>query len=228
VVELAGRWNQALRYYQDSGPLIEESSDDALKGAYYNSLAALLTTLAVADNRGDYRDQALIEYAAASIHFEAAGNIRYCALVENNLGYLFSTIGKFNEAYNHMDRAHALFVELGDRRSIAQVDDTRARALLTEGEPVQAERFARAAVRVLERGDEHSLLSEALIVHGTALARMGKDGRAVAALNRAVDIAQTAGDSEGSGRATWLSSKNSEIGCQSKNCFRCTDQQSIG
>src|SRR5712691_11636961 len=53
----AGRWNEALRVYQESAPLIDESNDDALKGAYHNSLAAVLTTLAAADNRGDYRDQ---------------------------------------------------------------------------------------------------------------------------------------------------------------------------
>jgi len=198
VEATAARWNEALRFYKESAALVEESNDDALKGAYHNSVAAVLTSLAAADNREDYRDQALIEYAAASIHFEAAGNTRYCALVENNLGFLFSTIGKFNEAYNHIDRAQALFVELGDRSSTAQVDDTRSRALLAEGEPVQAERFARAAVRVLERGDEHSLLSEALTTHGTALARMGKDGRAAAALDRAIAIAHP----EGAGRAT--------------------------
>src|SRR5207244_699694 len=38
--------------------------------------------------------------------------------------------------------------------------------------------------------------------HGTALARMGKDGRAIAALDRAIDIAHRAGDPEGAGRAT--------------------------
>ncbi len=202
VEATAGRWSDALRFYQQATPYAEASCDAALKGSYHNSVAAVLTTLAEAESREDYLDQALIEYTAASIHFEAAENIRYCALVENNLGYLFSTIGKFNEAYRHIDRARALFTELGDRGHIAQVDDAQARVLLAAGESVQAERFARVAVRVLEKGDQHSLLSEALTTHGTALARMGKDGRASAAFNRAIEFAQTAGDSEGAGRAT--------------------------
>jgi len=201
VEATAGRWSDALGFYRQATPFVEASSDEALRGSYHNSVAAVLTTLADAESREDYRDQALIEYAAASIHFEAAENIRYCALVENNLGYLFSTIGKFSEAYRHIDRAHALFTELGDRGHIAQVDDARARALLAAGESVQAERFARVAVRVLEKGDQHSLLSEALTTHGIALARMGKDSRSAAAFDRAIEIAQTAGDTEGAGRA---------------------------
>lgn len=201
VEATVARWNEALGFYQFSAPIVEKSNDDALKGAYHNSVAATLTELADAQSREDYRDQALIEYAAASIHFEAAGNIRYCALVENNLGFLFSTIGRFKEALKHIDRARGLFSELEDKSSVAQADDTKARALIAAGEFIYAERFARAAVRVLEKGDEHSLLAATLITHGVALSRLGKESPALAAFDRAIDVAQAAGDPETTGRA---------------------------
>src|SRR5258708_6352693 len=47
----------------------------------------------------DYLDRALIEYSAASFHFDQAGNERYLARVENNLGYLFFTIGRYEDAH---------------------------------------------------------------------------------------------------------------------------------
>src|SRR5439155_14636956 len=44
-------------------------------------------------------------------------------------------------------------------------------------------------------------LAEGLTTHGTALARIGNYSRAKALLERAIEVAQTAGDLEGSGRA---------------------------
>src|SRR5204863_2715953 len=99
--------------------------------------------LAAPENREDYLDRALMEYTAASFHFELAGNTRFLARVENNLGYLFFTIGKYAEAHKHLDRARRLFFALSDMSMISQVDDTRARTLLAEGRVAEAERVAR-------------------------------------------------------------------------------------
>jgi len=197
----AGRWNEALRFYQDSAPLIEESSDDALKGAYHNSLAAVLTTLAAADNREDYRDQALIEYAAASFHYEQAGNQRYQGRVENNLGYLYFTIGRYKDAHKHLDRARNLFSNMKDMLVVAAVDETRSRVLLAENRPADAERLIRQAIRALERGGEQSLLAEALTTYGIVLARLGRHARSRELLERAMEVAEVAGDREGAARA---------------------------
>ncbi|HEX6185901.1 MAG TPA: response regulator, partial [Pyrinomonadaceae bacterium] len=149
----------------------------------------------------DYIDRALIEYAAASYHFEQAGHRRYQGCVENNLGFLFSTIGKYNEAHEHLDRAQALFTSLKDVSRLAGVDETRARVFLAEGRVGEAERLARAAVGVLERGGEQSLLAEALTTLGVALARGGREEQAGEVLLRAADVAEAAGDAEGAGAA---------------------------
>jgi tetratricopeptide (TPR) repeat protein len=110
VEATAGRFSQALGYYEKSAPLVEQSTEHALKGTFHNSLGTILSRLAAAENRKDYLDQALIEYAAASFHFEQAGHHRFRARVENNLGYLFFTIARFQEAYVHLDRARHLFL----------------------------------------------------------------------------------------------------------------------
>jgi CheY-like chemotaxis protein len=202
IVEVkAGRFVEALRLYDESAPLVEQSTEQALKGSFHLSHGTVFSRLAAAESREDYLDRALIEYAAASFHFEQAGHTRQYARVENNLGFLFSTIGKFKEAHEHIDRARGLFFNLGDSGHVAQVNDTRARTLLAEGRIVEAERYARSAVKTLEKGDECSLLVEALTTHGTALARTGKVGRSRTTLQRAIKVAETCGDLEGAGRA---------------------------
>ena len=197
----AQRLDRAVSFYNEATPLVDQSLDHALKGSLHIEFGLVFRRFSAIENREDYLDKALIEYAAASFHFEQAGNTRYCALVENNLGFLFSTIGKFTEAHSHIDRARGLFAELGDRGHVAQVDDTRARTLLAQGLPVHAERIARSAVKALEKGDECSLLVEALTTHATALARTGKAIRSRSAFRRAIEVAQTCGDLEGAGRA---------------------------
>src|SRR5712692_3584176 len=143
--------------------------------------------------------RALIEYEAASYHFEQAGH-RDRARVENNLGYLFYTMRNFDEAHKHLNRARRLFLDFDDIGGAAVVDETRARALLADGRLTEAERFAHAAVKAFDLGGEQSVLAEALTTHGIVLSRMGKIGRAKAALQRAIEVAQTAGDIESAGR----------------------------
>jgi CheY-like chemotaxis protein/tetratricopeptide (TPR) repeat protein len=202
IVEVwAERLDVAWRIYTEAAGVVERLDDHALRGAFHNEFALLLRRLSSTQGRESYVDRALIEYTAAGFHFEQAGNTRYLARVENNLGYLSSTIGRYKDAHLHLDRARSLFVQLKDVETVAQVDDTRARTFLAEGRLREAERFARSAVQTLEKGDEQALLAEAITTHAISLARMGSQTRARALLHRAIEVAGTAGDLEGAGRA---------------------------
>lgn len=201
VEKVSLRLSDALRILLEAAPLFEKSTNHTIKGRFYNEFGTVLKNLGAVEQRSDYIDRALIEYAAASYHFEQARHRRYQACVENNLGMLFCTVGKYSEAHEHLDRAQALMTSLKDSVHLAQVDETRARVFLAEGRAGDAERLARAAALVLERGGEQSLLAEALTTQGTALARLGCYEEARAALARAEEVAGLAGDSEGAGQA---------------------------
>jgi len=201
VERTATRYNEALSMLKQASPLVAATGNDALAGTFHNLLGTVLENLSRVEQGETNRDRALIEYEAASFHFEQAGHHRYRAVVENNLGYLFYTIGNFENAHKHLNRARRLFLDLKDIGGAAAVDETRARTLLAEGRLTEAERFAHTAVKTLDLGGKQSLLAEALTTHGTILASMGKTGRAKAALERAVEVAQTSGDLEGAGRA---------------------------
>ncbi len=59
----------------------------------------------------------------------------------------------------------------------------------------------RAAVRSLERGGEQSILAEALTTQGKALAKVNQSDAARKALDRAIQLAQVAGDPHAGGIA---------------------------
>lgn len=194
------RHHDALRALTEAEPYVKESKSDALKGKFYNELANVLRHLGAAERREDYTDRALIEYTAASHYFELAEHNRYRACVENNLGFLFSLVGKYLEAHEHLNHARRILVNLKSLH-VAQVDETRARVLLAEGRNIEAERIAQMAVDVLEKGGEKQLLAEALTTHGRALARLGRYPHARLTFQKAVVIAEPAGDREGAGNA---------------------------
>jgi tetratricopeptide (TPR) repeat protein len=142
-----------------------------------------------------------VEYAAASFHLERAGHHRYRARLENNLGFLFATIGRFVDAQEHLNRSRVLSVAVGDRAGVAGAEDSKAQAFLMEGKYAEAERAARSAVRSLKGGGEQAMLAEALTTHGKALARLNQAPVARATLDQAVEIAQTAGNPDRGGIA---------------------------
>ena len=202
VEKVTNRLSDALHLLVEAAPLFDASKNHTIKGRFHNEYAQVLRKLSAAEHRNDYIDRALIEYEAASYFFEQAGHRRYQACVENNIGYLFYTIKKFPEAHHHLDRAQALFTGMKDAVHTAQVDDTRARVLLAEGHVSEAEKLVRMAVQVLEKGGEQSLLVEALTTQGLVLARLSRHKVSRLTLQRAVEVAQNAGDSEAAGLAS--------------------------
>jgi tetratricopeptide (TPR) repeat protein len=193
VERYAGRPREALTILTDYAALFEKIHNDTLKGCYHQTLADVLENLWAAGGPRDYLDRSLLEYAAASHHLEQAEHKNYLANAENNLGFLLYKINHCEQAHQHLDSARRIFARLKDRESAAQVDETRARVFLKEKRDAEAEKLARASVRVLESSERHALLAESLTTHATALARLGQYGAALATFRRALDLSQTIG-----------------------------------
>ena len=197
----ATRDRDALTICTETAFLFDSSTNEALKGKFRNTYAAILRSLGSSEKREDYIDRALVEYAAASYHFEQAGHKRFQARVENNVGFLFATIGRFAEAQDHLTRSRGLSLSVGDHGGAAGAEDSRAQAFILEGKYEHAERAARSAVRALRQGGEQAMLAEALTTHGKALARLKQNHNAKTALDQAVEIAQNAGNPDRGGIA---------------------------
>lgn len=201
VEESTKRFHEALSILKKEAALFETLSNNALIGKFHNEFGFVLRNLFAAEQRNEYLDQALIEYAAAGFHFEQAKLSRHQACVENNLGFLYGTIGRFREAHEHLDRAQALFTNLKDRVHSAQVDETRARVMIAEHQFAKAQKLVNRAVRVLEEGGEHALLAEALTTRGVVESGLQNYEQAHLALSRAAHLAEQASDFESAGIA---------------------------
>ncbi len=201
IEEESRRFGDALRIHTEAAPLFQQLENHCLVGSYHNAFAIVLRNLGSSENRQDYIDRALIEYAAAAYHFEEAGHLRYQACVENNLAFLFWKLERHADAHRHLDRAQILFARLKDELHGAQVDETRAQVLLAEGRIVEAERAGRRAVQTLETGDAAWVLAEALTTHATALARLRHSVDARSAFERSISVAEQAGDTQRAGLA---------------------------
>ena len=194
VEHTAGCDDKALQILTSYGELFDSVPNHTLKGSYHSTLANRLENLGKSQKRGDYIDRALIEYAAASYHFEQAEHRLYLADVENNLGFLYFKINRCDEAHQHLDHARKVFVSLKDNGAIAQVDETRACVFLKQGRVMEAERAAHSSVSSLEESGKHALLAEALITYGRALARLGNRTSSLSAFRRAIELAQHVGN----------------------------------
>lgn len=157
------------------------------------TLGNVLELLWEQEQHGDYLDRALIDYAAASYHFEQVDHRTYLGNVQNNLGFLYFKINRCEEALDHLDYARRVFMDLADITAIAQVDETRAGVFLKQQRPDEAEEAARSSVDTLEKTDRHALLAESLITHGRALARLGDYADSFAVFQRAIDLLQLTG-----------------------------------
>jgi tetratricopeptide (TPR) repeat protein len=196
----AGRLHDARSRLTEAAAIMELSGPWAT-GRCHLELASTYKDLAISDEVEDYLEEARRFYATALDEFEAVGNHRLAAIVENNLGYMLLTMDKYAEAESHLLRAHRSFDSFNDRIRCAQVDDSLARLYLAQEKFEHAEQTIERAVLTMEMGDEDALLAEALTTKGLILCRSKRYGEAKRALEDAHRLASRCGDKEGAGRA---------------------------
>src|SRR4029079_6035657 len=126
---------------------------------------------------------------------------RYTAIVENNYGYLLSTLERFDEACEHLDRARYLFEKLNDNVRRAQVDETLAQLYSGFGRYESAEHSINLSIDTLEQSGEEAFLAEALTTRGIVLCRLGKRHEAKASFEGAKRVAARCQDYETAARA---------------------------
>ena len=195
----ASRLHDALSLLNEAGSIIDSLSPWT-KGRFHLEFATTVTDLGIAENRAEYFDQALNHYRDALSHFEGTGNRRYTAIVENNQGYLLSTLRRFDEAQIHLEHARKLFEALEDQVRRAQVDETLAQLYLASEQYGLAQRAVGRAIETLETTGEGALLAEALTTQGLVLCRLGRRHEAKPILHRAQRVAERCGDYEGAGK----------------------------
>ena len=200
VERLAGRLHDALALLDEATPLLQ-GSGDWTKGRLHLEFANTLKDLGIAEDRKPFFERALGHYREALLHFKQLGNHRYTAIVENNHGYLLSTLRRFDEACLHLDRARRLFEMLQDNVRRAQVDETLAQLYLASERYELAERSINLSIDTLEMSGEEAFLAEALTTRGIVLCRLGRRHEAKPSFERAQRVAERCEDYEAAGKA---------------------------
>ena len=200
VEHYAGRLHDAIALLREASPLVETECP-WIKGRFHLEYATTLRDLGVAEADQSHYEDSLKHYREALLQFESLENLRYTAIVENNLGYLLLTLERFDEADAHLQRAKTLFEKFGDKVKQAQVEETVAQLLIAKGEYPLAESSIAAAVNTLEDRGEDALLAEALTTQGLVLCRLGHRQEAKPILERARRVAERCGDKESAGKA---------------------------
>lgn len=189
----ASRYNVALGILTENASLFEKVVNNSIKGTYHNQLAIVLRHLAQSEKRDEYLQRAKAEFERADQHFKLARNNVFSASVKNNLGLILLNLARFREAHKYLAEARRLSVIAKDKIRTAQFDESRAQVLIAERRYSQAASIARSAVSVLEKSGQQCLLTDALITHGIALARLGEKERAQFVFERAIEIAHQVG-----------------------------------
>jgi tetratricopeptide (TPR) repeat protein len=185
----AARYHEALTILEANATLFQKIPNHTTKGTFHTQLANMLTNVATANNRTEYFQRAIKEYVEADNHFKIARNPVFRASVKNNVAYLLIKLSRFKEAHKHLNEARRLTVSFRDKARTAQIDDSRAQALIGEGKLKEAEVVARKAASALESSGHQCLVADVLITQGIALARLGRKERAQFILQKAVSFA---------------------------------------
>ena len=185
----AGRFREALELLDANESLFRKITNHTIKGGYHTELAIIHRNLATMENRVEYFRRAISEYREAERQFRLAHNQIFRADVINNVGFLLFKLGHHKEAHKYLNEARRLTVKFKDKSHTAQIDESRSQVFIAQGKLADAERIARRAVSVLRKSGRFCLIAEALITQGTALARLGKTGRAHFVFRQAIEAA---------------------------------------
>ncbi|HSS20711.1 MAG TPA: tetratricopeptide repeat protein [Pyrinomonadaceae bacterium] len=201
VEEVSSRTEEALEILSTAAPLFEDCTNHVLKGRFHTEFGTALKNAGLAQRREDYIDRSLMHYTAAIVELEQAGEVPGLSVTENNIAFLYTKLGRFTDAHEHLDRAISLNVQ-GDKGLHAQFEDTRAQVFMAQRLFDKAERAAASAVRSFREGDEQKHLALALTTQGTLFARLGRKADALASFNEAIAVAERVGDRETGGLAS--------------------------
>jgi DNA-binding winged helix-turn-helix (wHTH) protein/tetratricopeptide (TPR) repeat protein len=195
----SGRLKDSLIKLRQAASL--EGTGPLAAGRCYHELATTLKELANADHDEQYSDEAAIHFQRAIYRFEAVGHHRYVAAIENNMGFLLLSLGRFKDSEQCLLRAKRLFESLGDCIHGAQTNETLARLYIETKQFPLAEEAIHRAVKTLEKTDGEASLAESLRTAGVVAARQQLYDEAKKSFEAAFRVSERCGDHEGARRA---------------------------
>lgn len=206
-------------------------------GRRHLELASIYKDLGIAEETNAYFNDAKQFYYKALNEFEAVGNHRYVAIVENNIGFLLLNFSAYQESECHLLRSSRLFEAFSDVVRGAQVNETLARLYIATERYALAQEAINKSLNILEHTDGEALLAEALTTNGWVEIKLGNFATAKSSLQAGCNVAERCGDYEGAGRALLIlleelghqleEAEKFQISEKLKALFATTQQQAL-
>lgn len=164
--------------------VILQSSDNCLKGAYYNQLGVASDILKDVPN-------ALNNLELARDFYKKANHQNYTGVVCNDLALLYKTAFDFDKAHEMIDISTSIFKKIQDRTREGFSFDTKSQIFLAERKYEEALSAIDSAVSSLNSGENKSYVVESLKTKIKILISMNNLKAATFCLIEAVEIAKT-------------------------------------
>lgn len=193
VERASSRYSDAMAILTNNARLFQKITNHTTIGHFHNQRAMVLRSVATAEKRNDYFEQAIKEYERADHQFGLAHNRVFRATVKNNVGFLLLKLGRFKAANVYLTEARRLAANAKDRILVAQFDDSLAKLFIATNKLKEAEAAARRSVRVLDQSGHAHTLADSLITYGIVLARLHQTDQAQFIFQRAIELAHDAG-----------------------------------
>lgn len=158
--------------------------NDGLKGDFYNHFGLAL-------RKKDKIPEALEKYKLARYFHKKSGHQVYLAAIENNLAFLYKSIGQFSKALEVIDSAIKIFKKLKDHTREGFSLDTKAQILLAEGKYKDALKTSEKAINILKKSENTAYLVESYSTKVKTLLYEDDLTEATLCLFEAVEIAKT-------------------------------------
>lgn len=134
--------------------------------------------------------EALGQFELARFYHERSGHRVYLGTVDNNLAQLYKTEKRFDRAHECIDRATAIFIEIGDKTREGFSLDTKALIYFAEGLYDKALEAIEQAILILEQTENAAYKLDAFVTKAKILLYLRDFTSAVLSLLAAVEIAQ--------------------------------------
>lgn len=158
----AGRLPEALCLHLLAHTHVAAATDGCAIGKHLNGLSLTYKQLFEKEREEEYFEKAQLGFEAARGHFEGLDDAWHVAAIDNNLGALFLSAGRAEEAHAYFTLARDAFLRLGDIARVAEVDDSRARAYLQQGKLREAFASGSASISALLGTEEQLALQDSL------------------------------------------------------------------
>ncbi len=168
VYQQLKEFDKALNYYKKSLSITEELGRDDINAKRYNNIASVFEDMKI------NIDSSLFYYQKAYTIWKRDTNIRFLAIVENNLGKIYLVKNNLSKAEKYFNKALKLCLMHNQKNNLAQIYRNQAQLFIYQKKYSKAIHKAKKAIDLAHTNSNKEIESESMSVLVDALEQAAK------------------------------------------------------